>query len=262
MNQLIASHASRIGNAAGNSKYIFPLIKPLLHGDQRPALFPSLHHQDPIRQSADDAVPNRKILCRRRLSQPVLTDDASKTDSLLVKMVMLPGITDIDAAAQYAIGISSALQGPLLPGAVNAVGQTADNLHSALSQLTSETAGNLKAVPGSRPGTNDGKSRTVIIRKPSLHRQPQRQPLCTSESLRILLIQNGNKPYSPVRQTMILFCRFLKFPLLLLQSFCFISLKNSPCLPHFSFYIIYFLIAFCDGTHPAYGNRPQKRDSG
>src|SRR5699024_2936738 len=106
--QSVAALAQSISHPSRKSINGLSLFQSIPCCNQRTASYPSLDHQDQIRQTADNPVPSWKILSVGRSPVGKLGQDSPSSFFYLpVKLLMFRGIADVSTASHYSKRFSS-----------------------------------------------------------------------------------------------------------------------------------------------------------
>ena len=162
--QLVATRAEPRAHVTGHRKDFAALFGRVRHGNQRAALCGCFDDHDAQTQTADNAVAPRKRPPIGLGPEGKFGDDRTALADRAVEPAMAGGIDHIGAAAQHRDGAATDLQRCLVGGAVNAVGQTADDADAARDETVRQFAGDLHAVfrGFARPDNRHGRPHEII----------------------------------------------------------------------------------------------------
>ena len=130
LDQMVGAVTSRAGDVSGNSKH-FPILLQRRPGrDEGAGILGSFGDQRAVAETADDSVPDGKVLGPGKAPSGELADDALLFPDTLVKPTVFTRIDDIHPAAQDRHREATPIERSNMPLGIDPPGQAADDAQS------------------------------------------------------------------------------------------------------------------------------------
>ena len=158
-------------NVAGDGQHVPALLERTPRGDERTAPLPRLDDHDGPRQPADDPIPLRKELRKRRCSRRELAQDQPGIRDLAREAGVFSRIDDIRTAAEHRNRGSPHRNGAPVRGRIDAARQTADDRHALTREIGREPVRHFERIGRRRARPHDCNGGTVEGRWRAPHPQ-------------------------------------------------------------------------------------------
>ena len=163
--QQVAAVAEPVRDPSRHRIHVLPLFQRHIHGNPCPALLPCLHHENRIRQTGNNLVPEGKEIFSRRRAGRKRGENSPSFLYPLIEPSVVSRITDIHAASQYRIRASPCPESLHLADSVDSPCHAAYDIDSAGCDPLPENTGNIAPVIRALSGSYDGKSQPLLSRQ-------------------------------------------------------------------------------------------------
>ena len=161
LHQAVRGAGRGIGDPARHREYFAPLLQRRIGGDQRPAVHSPFHDHHSQRQSADDAVAQRKLARPRWRTRRKLRHHCTVPDDLTHQTPVLGRIHDVGTTPQHGDRPSPRRQRAAMRGCIAPPGHPADHRDPACGEIARQLFRHRPAVLR-RPPRTDNRNRGHI----------------------------------------------------------------------------------------------------